>query len=65
MATNQFDKSSVAEPDPDPPDSHVFGSPGSGFGSISQRYGSGYESFYHEAKIDRKNLDFYCFVTSF
>ncbi len=31
---------SVADPDP-----HVFGSPGSGSGSISQRYGSG--SFYH------------------
>jgi hypothetical protein len=34
-------------PDPDLPDPHVFGPPGSG--SISQRYGSG--SFYHQAKI--------------
>jgi hypothetical protein len=34
---------SVADPDPDPPDPHIFGPPG--FGSISQRYGSG--SFYH------------------
>jgi hypothetical protein len=32
-------------PDPDPPDPRVFGAPGSGSGSISQRYGSG--SFYH------------------
>jgi hypothetical protein len=40
---------SVANPDPnpdpdppdsDPPDPHVFGPPGSGSGSISQRYGS-------------------------
>jgi hypothetical protein len=41
--------SSVADPDPnpdpDPPDPHVFGHPGSGSGSIGQRYGSG--SFYH------------------
>jgi hypothetical protein len=27
----------VADPDPDPPDPHVFGPPGSGYGSISQR----------------------------
>jgi len=39
-------------PDPDPPDPHVFGPPGSG--STSQRYGSG--SFYHHAKIVRKTL---------
>jgi hypothetical protein len=43
---------SVADPDPDPPDPHVFGPPGSG--STSQRYGSG--SFYHHAKIVRKTL---------
>jgi hypothetical protein len=36
-------------PDPDPPDPHVFGPPGTGSGSISQRYGSG--SFYQQAKI--------------
>jgi hypothetical protein len=42
--------SSVA--DPDPPDPHVFGPPGSG--STSQRYGSG--SFYNHAKIVRKAL---------
>jgi hypothetical protein len=36
-------------PDPDP---YVFGPPGSG-------------SLYHQAKILRKNLDSYCFVTSF
>ncbi len=32
-------------PDPDPPDPHVFGSPGAGSGS-----------FYHHAKIVRKTL---------
>jgi hypothetical protein len=39
----------VADPnsDPDPPDLHVLDPPGSGSGSISQRYGSG--SFYHQA----------------
>ncbi len=44
---------SVADPDP-----HVFGPPGSGFGSISQRYrsGSGSGSFYHQAKKVRKTL---------
>ena len=36
---------SVAVPDPNPPDPHVFGPPGSG--SISQRYGSGSGFFYH------------------
>ncbi len=41
-------------PDPDPPDSHVFGHPGSR--STSQKYGSGSEFFYHHAKIIRKPL---------
>ncbi len=41
-------------------DFYVFGPPG----SVSQRYGSGSGSFHHQAKIVRKNLDFYCFVTS-
>jgi hypothetical protein len=36
---------SLADPNPDPPDPHVFGNPGSG--SISQSYGSGYGFFYH------------------
>ncbi len=38
-----FVRDSVADPDPNlyPPDPHVFGPPGSGSGSISQRYGSG------------------------
>jgi hypothetical protein len=40
---------SVANPDP-----YVYGLPKSGFGSISQRYGSG--SFYHQAKIVRKTF---------
>ncbi len=47
-------KTSVADPDPDPPDPHVFGPPGSGY--TSQRYGSGSGSFYHHAKIIRKTL---------
>ncbi len=34
--------------DPDPQDPHVFGPPGSGSGSISQRYGSGSLSFSHK-----------------
>ncbi len=40
--------------DPDPPDPHVFGPPGSGTEFISHRYesgfGSGSGSFYHQAK---------------
>jgi hypothetical protein len=40
--------------DPDPSDVYVFRPPGSGSGSISQRYGSG--SFYHQAKLVRKTL---------
>ncbi len=39
---------------PDPTDPHVFGPPGSGSGSTSQRYGSG--SFYHQAKMALKTL---------
>jgi hypothetical protein len=34
---------SVADPDPNPPNPHVFGPPGSG--STSQRYGSGFGIF--------------------
>jgi hypothetical protein len=60
LGSNQYLRSSVA--DPDPPDLHVFGPPGSG--STSQRYGSGSGScsgsvsgsFYHHAKIVRKTL---------
>jgi hypothetical protein len=52
---------------PDPPDPRVFWPPGSG--STSQRYGSGSGSgsgsFYHHAKIIRKNLESYYFVTLF
>jgi hypothetical protein len=58
---------SVADPDPnpgpDPPDPHVFGPPGSG--SIMQRYGSGSGSGSSPSKKSKKNLDSYCFVTSF
>ncbi len=46
--------SSVTDPNPDPPDPHVFGPPGSR--STSQRYGSGSGSFCHKAKIVRKTL---------
>jgi hypothetical protein len=42
---------SIADPDP-----CVFGPPGSGSGSINQRYGSGSGSFYQQAKIVRKIL---------
>ena len=42
---------SIADPNPDPPDPHVFGPPGSG-------------SFYQQGKISKKNLDSYCFVPS-
>ncbi len=42
--------------DPDPSDPYVFGPPGFGSGSISQRYGSGSGSFYHQAKNVRKIL---------
>ncbi len=45
----RYRRSSIADPDlnpdSDPPDPHVFGPPGSGSGSIRQRYGSGSGSF--------------------
>ncbi len=40
---------SAPDPNPDPPDPHVFGPPGSG--STIQMYGSGSGSFCHETKI--------------
>jgi hypothetical protein len=54
LSINFFNVStSVADPNPDQPDPHVFGHPGSG--STSQRYGSGSfsgsESFCNHAKI--------------
>ncbi len=49
MPKNRTVLQGVADPDP-----YVFGAPGSGSGSISQRHGSG--SFYHQAKIVRKIL---------
>ncbi len=42
--------------DPDPSDTYVFGPPGSESGSVSQRYRSGSDSFYHEAKKVSKTL---------
>ncbi len=42
---------SVVDPDP-----WVFGPPGPGPGSVSQRYRSGSESFYHQAKKLGKTL---------
>jgi hypothetical protein len=44
------------DPNPDPPDPHVFGPPGSGSGSISERYGSESGSFYNQEKKVRKTL---------
>jgi hypothetical protein len=65
---------SVADPNPDPPDPHVFGRPGSG-STISQRYGSGSGSCsgiririllsLSKYSTGKKNIDLYCFVTSF
>ncbi len=37
--------------DPDPPDPYVFGPPGSGFGSISQRFGSRSDSGVERTEI--------------
>jgi hypothetical protein len=51
---------SVVDPDLDPPDLYVFGHPGSG--PINMRDGSGSGS---TCKNSKKNLDSYCFVTSF
>jgi hypothetical protein len=45
----EIPQSSVADPDP-----YVFGPPGSGSGSISQIYGPGSGSFYHQAKKSEK-----------
>jgi hypothetical protein len=44
-------QTSVADPDPnpDPLDPYGFGPPGSGTGSVSQKYGSESGSFYHQA----------------
>ncbi len=54
---------SVPDPNPDSPDPHVFGPPGSG--SISQGYGFGSGSFYQQTKIVRKTFIPTVFVTSF
>ncbi len=55
----------VSNPDPDPPGTHVLRPPGSG--SISQRYGSAIRIriLLSASKNSKKNLDSYCFVTSF
>jgi hypothetical protein len=47
---------SGSESGSDPQDPHVFEPPGSGSGSVSQRYGSGSGSFNHQAKKIRKTL---------
>ncbi len=45
VSTRQGDMVEISVADPNPnPDPHVFGPPGSGCGSISQRYGSGFGS---------------------
>jgi hypothetical protein len=51
-------------PDPNPRDPHVFGPP-PGSGSIRQRYGSGSRILLSSSKSSKKDLDSYCFVTSF
>ncbi len=43
---------------------YVFGPPGSVSGSVSHKYGSCSVPFIHQAKIVRKTLILYCFVTS-
>jgi hypothetical protein len=55
LAIYSFKKNSLADPYPIPnTDPYDFKPPGSGSGSISQRYGSRSGSFYHQAKIVRK-----------
>jgi hypothetical protein len=49
-------------PDLDPPDLHVFGTPGSGSGSLSQVW---IHTLLSSSKISKINLDSFCFVTSF
>jgi hypothetical protein len=44
-------KNSVVDPDP-----YVLWPPGSAFGSVSHKYGSGSGSFHHQAKIVKKPL---------
>jgi hypothetical protein len=67
IVDNFFELSVTSVPDPntDPPGPRVFWPSG----STSQRYGSesgsGSGSFYHHAKIIRKNLESYYFVTLF
>ncbi len=56
---------SVADTEPVPQDLYLFGPPGSKSGSNSTRYGSGSRSFYNQAKLVRKTLHSFCFVTSF
>ncbi len=66
LAETPIIKSSV--PDPDPPDPHVFGPPGTETGSISQSL-RGMDPDPDPdpsiSKNSKKNLDSYCFVTSF
>jgi hypothetical protein len=64
---SRFDiiKISVADPDPNPDtDPHVFGPPGSGFGLIREVW-IRIRILLSLSKNRKKNLDFYCFVTSF
>jgi hypothetical protein len=50
-------------PDPDPPDLHVFGLPGSGF--VRGTDPDPCLVLLSSSKNSKKNLDSYCFVTSF
>ena len=64
----RYPESSVADPDPDPPDPQVFGPPGSRSGS---RSGSTSQKevririLLSSCKNNKKNLDSYYFVTLF
>jgi hypothetical protein len=49
-------KTSVGDPDPDPQDQHVFGPPGSGSRSTSQRYGSGSFPFSHKCVMQTEKM---------
>ncbi len=52
-------KNSVSDPNPDPPDPHVFGPSGSG--STCQRYEIGSGSFYYQAKLVKTSFGLFIF----
>ncbi len=52
----QVDVISAVDPDPDSRIPMFFGPPGSAYGFVSCKYGSGSGSFHHQAKVVRKIL---------